>query len=130
MVSNSLSRRRHVIAPPAICRPPPPPRPPPYPPPGCTCGIAGIWHPGTKQAEVGWTGWLHELPDADPVVLWMHSTPDLGWTNPYADQNHIPHGAFLYGVPPGTTFIVFNAGWEFSTGRKCSAHLVLDTPGA
>jgi len=130
MVSNSLSRRRHVIASPAICKPPwPPPPPPPY---GvtCTCGVTGSYNTVTKIITGGKYPWLDSLPDLDPVKTWMHSDPEFEWLNPYADQNHRAEtwGNFL--VPPGTTSVEITAGFVFSNGHKCSAHRIVATPGA
>jgi hypothetical protein len=130
MVSNALSRRRHVIAAPAVCKPPPPPPPYPPTPSGCFCTVSLTWWP-TQHYVLGCaTAWLASLPDGDPVETWVHSTPELAWTNPYNTPNHGNLTFPPMAVPAGTLQITIVAGFIFSTGRQCSAHFVCPTPGA
>jgi hypothetical protein len=130
MVSNSLSRRRHVIASPEICKKPPPPPLPPYPPGGCWCDIYPQWEPSTKKIYGSFVPWLPDLPNFDPVAAWTHSTPDLPWTNPTAATNNGSTAWGPFSVPPGTTAVTIATGYIFSSGRRCSAHKVCQTPGA
>jgi len=130
MVSNSLSRRRHVIASPEICKKPPPPPLPPYPPGGCTCNVGPLWHQSDLTLSITCTSTLATLPPGDPIEIWFNSTPPLAFANPYAWQNYSPHTTGPWTLPPGTPFFTITAGVKFSTGRLCSAHAAIDTPGA
>jgi len=130
MVSNSLSRRRHMIAAPEICKKPPPPPLPPYPPGGCWCTVGALWVPAPKTINVGLSPYLPELPNGDPVEAWIHSTPELAWSNPYNLGNHTTITWNDFAVPPGTPWVAINVGYVFSNERHCSGHYVIDTPGA
>jgi hypothetical protein len=130
MVSNALSRRRHVITSPAICIPPWPPPPPPPIGVTCTCSISALWDPVGKVLHGTIYAWLTSLPDNDPVKAWVSSNAAGSWANPYSVPNHGGKPFFGVTIPPGTTSITITVGFVFSDGHKCSAHCTVATPGA
>jgi len=125
-----FTRRRHVIASPAICKPPWPP-PPPYPPgTSCYCQIPATWNPDYHEIAGTFVAVLTPAESGYLVKAWVHSTPELAWDNPYTFAEHHPGLNFTIAVPAGTTSVEITVGYVFSNGAKCSAHNVVPTPGA
>ena len=128
MVSNSLSRRRHVIASPAICKPPWPPPPPPPVGVTCVCGLAPTWYPTTRTVNGGMSANNSANPAGSPVKGWVSSEPQLDWNNPYQFGNGMPVTLGNHTLPPGYTSIKITVGFVFQNGLKCSEHTILATP--
>lgn len=125
MVSNSLSRRRHVITSPAICIKPPWP-PPPYPPTIiCPCTIFSDPMPGAVTFSLMYNFANPSAPAGSPILIWVHSQPELDWGNPYVKANNSAGELDTKTFPPGTPPITVTAGLRFNTGQQCSAHCIV-----
>jgi hypothetical protein len=130
MVSNALSRRRHVIKPPSVCKSGWPATKPVAPYGTCDCNVGPWWNASELYLDVTWTPWLTSLPNDDPVQTWVQSDPELAWTPPYLDKNHSPRTVQHLILPPGTTSFYITVTFLFSNGHLCSAVATIPTPGA
>lgn len=126
MVGNALTRRRHVIASPAVCIAPLPPGViPPYV--GCDCRIGAAYAPPALQIEVMLYATLATIDAGLPVTINVHSEPELAWDNPYTAPNGGSSGPHTLAIPADCMSVAIVALFDFPNGHHCHAYFIRDT---
>jgi hypothetical protein len=128
MVSNSLSRRRHVIKAPAICisKRPPPPTFPPYD--VCACNLSATWDPAIRRLVVIYLVSNPHRPWGETYTAHIQSEPQLAWENPYSGTNGTIPGTAPVTVPAAITAVFTAAAFVFPDGTTCQANATFDIP--